>query len=456
MNSKAFLTRVFWGTVAGAITSPAGPVTPADYVQIHNGKFELHGQPFVLRGANYFGSWRFPCTITAADGVEHATIWSVFHAWDVHMAALDFAFLREHLRATAVRIGTPARDELASLVTYHGYAPWYETDGSISDGYMQKLIQLADTAYAGGIRIQVCLLWNVGGEIAKNPDDFAPGGTMDRFYSNQVRSIGLALRDHPGVMAFSIGNEVLVNWLINGRLRSAFEGRAAAFKKRRLRELRSVAPLQLLTDDEVASPASHTWHDPGPEFAMVTDSAEGQEAHPFRVADEVDYLGPHCYPEVLKPQDVPDDAFRPKLVDALQKLADYMKIARVTGKPVVIDEFGLKINPPTLAPTDYTRWRDELYSAYLPACEKEGVQGLLAWIVLPEFVLRPGDYAVTASHLNRYSPVEVDIRSSARRILFCEPVWDLFVWDVTGDIPRPTPAAKAIAAAWRKAQSRRY
>jgi hypothetical protein len=434
-------------TVAAGSDNPQ-PAMSSDYVQIHAGKFELHGQPFVVRGTNYFGSWRFPEAFSGPDGIDRATVWSLYQAWDAHKAALDFDFLRSKLRATAVRIGTPSRDNFAALVLGRGYKPWYNPDGSITDHYKRILVELADTAYAYGIRIQFCLLWNVSGEITESPGDFAPGGALDRFYSAQVRSIGMALRDHPGAMAFSVGNEVLVRWPVNGTHPSAYEGPAAAFIARRLHDIRAVAPRQLLTVDEVASPGSHLWHDPGPEFALVGDSARSQAAHIFRLADEVDYLGPHFYPEVLRTADLRDESFRPKIADACQKLADYMKAAKTIGKPVVINEFGLKIDPPTLTTDEYSKPRDELYNAFVPAAEREGVQGILPWLALPSFVLRPEDYKIVASHLNPYSSIEVDIKSSGRRLLLYEPVWQLFDWRRSGEEPLPTESAEAIAVAW--------
>ncbi len=435
-------------TAPAASDSPPPALVTSDYVQIHNGRFELHGQPFVLRGTNYFGSWRFPEAFPGRDGVDRATVWSLYHAWDARKAALDFDFLRSKLRATAVRIGTPSRDNFAPLVQGQGYEPWYNPDGSITDYYKRILVELADTAYAHGIRIQFCLLWNISGEIMKSPGDFASSGTLDRFYSMQVRSIGAALRDHPGAMAFSVGNEVLVKWPINGTRPSAYEGRAAAFIARRLRDIRAVAPRQLLTVDEVASPGSRLWHDPGPEFALIGDAVRNQAADMFRLADQVDYLGPHFYPEVLKPSDLHDDAFRPKVVDACQKLSDYMKTAKAIGKPVVINEIGLKIDPPTLTADEYSKPRDELYGAFVPAAEREGVQGILPWLALPSFVLRPEDYTIVASHLNPYGPIEVDIKSSGRRLLLYEPVWQLFTWGSSSEEPIPTAAADTIAAAW--------
>ena len=434
--------------VAAANDNPQPAVIGSDYVYIHAGRFELHGQPFVLRGTNYFGSWQFPEAFSGPDGIDRATVWSLYQAWDAHKATLDFDFLRSKLRATAVRIGTPSRDNFAALVRGRGYEPWYNPDGSITDYYKRILVELADTAYADGIRIQFCLLWNVSGEIMESPGDFAAGGALDRFYSAQVRSIGEALRNHPGAMAFSVGNEVLVRWPINGTRPSAYEGRAAAFIARRLRDIRAVAPRQLLTIDEVASPGSRLWHDPGPEFALIGDSAESQTGHIFRLADEVDYLGPHFYPEVLRPADLQDDGFRLKVADACQKLADYMKAAKTIGKPVVINEFGLKIDPPTLTSDEYSTPRDELYSAFVPAAERKGVQGILPWLALPSFVLRPEDYKIVASHLNPYSSIEVDIKSSGRRILLYEPVWQLFVWGRSGEEPVPTSSADTIAAAW--------
>jgi len=447
----ACLLATGWGatalqTMRVAPASAAASPVQADYVRIRDDRFELHGRPFVLRGVNYFGSWRYPSAFDRGDGTEGVDTWIVYDAWDQDKAARDFALLRTQLRATAVRVGTPARDEFAHLVQYHGRAPWYEADGSITDAYKQRLIALADTAYAAGIRVQFCLLWNVFAEILKSPDDFAPGAAMDRFYANQVRSIGLALRDHPGAMAFSIGNEALVNWPTNGTHPSAYEGRAAAFMVRRLGGLRSVAPFQLLTTDEATEPGSGSWHDPGPEFAEVEDA--GADARPFRLVDQVDYLGPHFYPEVLKQEDFADDAFKPKLADAAHKLAVYMTVARATGKPVVLNEFGLAPKPSTLSRADYTKPQDAFYGVIASAAEKQGLQGLLAWGGLPEFVLRPGDFDVVPSHVNQYSPAEVDIRSTGERILFYDPAFELLRWGATGDVPLPTDAAKALAATW--------
>jgi len=436
------------GLIAHSARADEGPVDRADYVQIRNGRFELHGQRFVLRGVNYFGSWRFDHLFSAGDHVEYFTIWALFHNWNAESAARDFAFLRSTLRATAVRIPLPTRDAFASLVQYHDYAPWYQADGSISDTYKKVLTELADTAYAGGIRIQFCLLWNIKNEIAASPDLFAPGAELDRFYANQVRSVGAALRDHPGVMAYSIGNEALVKWGVNGTGRSSYEGRAAAFIARRLKDLREVAPAQLLTEDEIAAPGGPAWLSPGPELAVVADRVAGVEGQPFRLVDAVDYLGPHFYSEVLKPADLPDGAFQPKLVDAAQRIAQYMSAVKPIGKPVVINEFGLKTEPIVMAPADYAKPHDAFYQAIATAAQQNGLQGLLSWGGLPALRLRAGDFTVAESHLNPSSSTETDIRSSAERVLFFDPSWDLYVWDTDGDEPHPTAAARILAATW--------
>lgn len=433
--------------IAQAAASPGVSSNPDDFVKVVNHKLTLHGRPFIAKGTNYFGSWRFPMTLRLNDGVQHATIWSFFHHWDAHKLDLDFKFLKAQLNATALRVGTPALADFEPLVKYHGYEPWFTADGSIIEGYKRKLAELADTAYADGLRIELCLLWNVSGEIAKDPEAFKPGQRLDRFYSNQVRSIGAALRDHQGVMAYSVGNEVLVNWPINGNHRSWYEGVAGAFMVRRLQELRAVAPLQLRTADEVAHPLTHGWYEPGPEFAALTEDA-GKEGRPFRLVYAIDYLGPHFYPEVVTADDVPDDRFAPKLADAQRRLDDYMKAANEAGKPVVIDEFGLKLRPPTLDRDAYAGPRDRLFRSFIAAAERDGVQGLLAWLALPDLVLRPGDYSIMPSALNHYSPIEVYIRSSGRRVLFYDPSFDLFSWRDPSPVPAPTPAADAIRRAW--------
>jgi hypothetical protein len=75
-------------------------------------------------------------------------------------------------------------------------------------------------------------------------------------------------------------------------------------------------------------------------------------------------------------------------------------------KGPLINEFGLKIEPPTLAPQDYSRPRDALFRAVGSASERQGADGMLAWIAMPGLVLRPGDITLRPSTLNRYSPFE--------------------------------------------------
>jgi hypothetical protein len=104
--------------------------------------------------------------------------------------------------------------------------------------------------------------------------------------------------------------------------------------------------------------------------------------------------------------------------------------------------------PSFLAPTDYAKPHDEFYQTVATAAEREGLQGLLAWGGLPEFVLRPGDFTVVPSHVIQSSATEMDVRSSRRRILSYSPDWDLFRWDANGDTPLPTAAAKTLAATW--------
>jgi len=321
-----------------------------DFVQVRDGKFVLAGKPFVVKGTNYFGSWRFRMTIDTGNGIEHLTLWGFYHDWDASRINMDFEFIRSQLNATALRIGTPGESDFAGLVRNHGYQPWYNDDGTITERYGSELIDLADIAYANGLRIQFCLLWSLGNEIAKDPDVFQLGGRMDRFYANQVRSVATILRNHPGVLGYSIGNEVLVNWPINGTHRSSFEALAAGFIFRRQRDLRTSAPRQLLTLDEGAATkpgqAKH-WYAPAVdlvELPLIDD--DGQLRH-LRLADVVDYLGPHFYPVTFSIEDL-GDSFAEKITDARQQLVTYATAAKAIHKPVVINEFGLQIAPATL------------------------------------------------------------------------------------------------------------
>jgi hypothetical protein len=446
---------------AAPAKSPAIPQSPkvvslsadsSQFVQIRDGHFMLDGRPFVLKGTNYFGSWRHPGTIPMGPDIAADTIWSLYHDWNISDVAADFDFLRAQLNATAVRIGTPAKSEFAALVKYHGYEPWYNPDGSITDSYRAELVQLADTALENGIRIQFCLLWNVGNEIEADGDAFRPGAPMDRFYSQQVRSIALALRDHPGVIGYSVGNEVLVRWKINGTHTSWYEPRAAGFILSRIRDLRAAAPHQLVTTDENTAHSADLWHSPGPEFALLPDVDGRNGGQAFRLLDQVDYLSAHFYPETLTEEDVAQGADF-KIGDALDQLGSYLRAAKAAGKPVSFGEFGLKMQLETLTPAQYSGFRDRLFQRVLAAGPGLGLQGLLAWLALPEMVLRPGQYAVASSKLNPFSPIEVDMKEpggNLEHVLFLNPSFSLFTWGTGGDTPYPTEAAKALAGAWQR------
>jgi hypothetical protein len=423
---------------------------PADFVQVGDGKLMLSGKPFVVKGTNYFGSWRYHYTVKQPDGIERGNIWDFYHEWDTHKIALDFQFIYSQLHATAVRIGTPSLLDFENLVKYSGYESWFNSDGTITDRYKDELVQLADVAYANGIRIQLCLLWSLRQEIAKDGDAFTPGAKLDRFYSNYVRSVGLAVRDHPGIMSFSVGNEVLVYWPINGRERSWYEPRAGGFILRRLNDVRTAAPMQLVATDENAAPGARTWHDPGPDLAVLPDIDNSNGGKPFRLADRIDYLAPHFYPETLTPQDL-NGGFVRKIEDSKDKLKQYIQAANAIRKPVAIGEFGLKRMPLTLSPEQYSAVRDRFFEGFLAKGEELGLQGLLVWAGLPGVILKEGHYIVKESKANPFSPTEVDVEDAdggSRRILFYDASYPLFVWRNDSGEPIPTPAAKALASAW--------
>jgi len=445
-----------FGVLQAAESIPtARSADPVDFVQVRDGHFVLSGQPFVLRGTNYFGGWREQTSFAVGKNEVFGTVWAFYHDWNADAVDLDFEFMRSQLNATAVRIGTPALNDCASLVRYHGYQPWYNPDGTITDLYKNELIQLADIAYKNKIRIQLCLLWNVSGEMAEDGDAFKPGGKMDTFYSNQVRSVAAALRDHPGVMAYSVGNEVLVNWKLNGTHTSWFEARAGGFILRRLRELRATAPHQLLTVDEGASHANKSsWHSPGPEFSLLPDVDDCNGNQAFRLSDQVDYHGGHFYPEMITAENLSDN-FEARLADADVQLTAYMKAAKADGKPVVLGEFGLQLKQETPAPGQYPQFaalRDQFVQRVLTTGQNLGLQGALYWLALPSMILRPGHFSIEPSKENPYSPIELHVEQpdgSMQRVLFYDPSYSLFTWGPTGDTPSPTPAAKALATTWQ-------
>jgi hypothetical protein len=434
----------------GASPKAVQSVDPNDFVQVRNGKFVLAGKPFVIRGTNYFGSWRYRHTIDVDDGTEHRIEWAFYHDWDSTKLDLDFRFIRSQLNATSVRIGTPGMEAFEPLVKFHHYQPWYDAQGQITEPYRTELIKMADIAYADGIRIQFTLIWNLKREIAKDPDSFKAGGTMDRLYANQVTSIVAALHNHPGVIGYSIGNEVLVEFEINGKHPSSYEGIAAGFIMRRLKEVRAAAPLQLVTLDEGGN-GQNKWWAPEMAFVMLPDVDAGNGRESIRLADHVDYLGTHFYPETLEMEDL-SGGFAGKVADARQKLASYMQVARKFGKPVVLSEIGLRVAPMTLPPNQYSAYRDQFWQAMMAESQSQGLQGVLAWAAIPDVELVPGQYVFKGSAVNEKSRVELDLNGpdhTQRRLLMVHPEWYLFEWRGDAALPPvPTPAAAAIASAW--------
>jgi hypothetical protein len=213
--------------------------------------------------------------------------------------------------------------------------------------------------------------------------------------------------------------------------------------------------LQLVTIDEIAGPGTQTWHDPGSEFALLPDVDNSNGGMPFRLVDKVDYVAPHFYPETLTTADL-DDGFARKTQDAREKLRRYMHAADAISKPVAIGEFGLQIAPPTLSHEQYSATRDRFFEQFLGEGERVGLQGLLVWDAIPEIVLNPGHYLVSASKLNPYSPVEIDITAedhTRRRVLFYHPGFNLFEWRTGDVVPSASPAAKALASAWAEIPS---
>ena len=65
--------------IAQAAASPGVSSNPDDFVKVVNHKLTLHGRPFIAKGTNYFGSWRFPMTLRLNDGVrarDHLVVFS--------------------------------------------------------------------------------------------------------------------------------------------------------------------------------------------------------------------------------------------------------------------------------------------------------------------------------------------------------------------------------------------
>lgn len=452
--SKRLLLFVTLALSATVIHTSAA--SAAAFVQLQNGRLTLDGKPFVAKGVNYMGSWRHKTVFNFEPSIEGWTNFSFLHNFDLAAIDADFAFMHESMGVTAVRVGLPAEEDYANLVRYHGYLPFCDPLGNIDPVYLERLRLMADIGLKHGIRIHLAGMWSMGPLVGGNPAPFRPGTERDLFYGRYFRGLARALKDHPGIMAYEIGNETMVNWAVNGEHRSQWEAEVLSFAARRIHDVREEAPHQLVTSGEIGHDLNQRekWFWPSPEFAVLEDIHGVNGGVPFNLASLVDYISPHFYLVPLRISDTVE-SFEARLPFAQQSLQEYLQFALAQGKAVVAGEFGMQLEGADRAQfLSRDQWQiqqGKLFSALLTTAEKAGMSGALAWAGLPSFRLIPGQYFISPSTFNPYSPTEILLTTDGiyKTIIGYDAVFETYEWTAAGQIVL-NAAGGALQAAWNQ------
>lgn len=354
-------------------------------ITVEEGRLSRAGSPFFAKGANYCFGRYIQRYILNAQNIEAHNGWQFFHDFDPDEIKTEMLFLKTHLNANTFRILTPCEQRFDPYVTYHGFEPWFLADGSINPIYRNRIIKILDIAYQSGIYIQLELFHNIqNSEITESYGYIGPGTLREQFYINYLNSlIDPALTYHPALLAYEVGNEMLVKHPDNYWTQTGHEARVLSFISRMITVIRSLDGNHLVTSGEVVTlpgsgPSQQLWHYPCAEFALINDIDNLNNGAAFSLYELVDYISPHFYTPA----------------EGLSYTAG--EVAAYSDKPVVMGEFGYWVSDTDKLQTDkggYLEDQQLHFEAGFDAIENNHLQGILCWSPFPLFEdLVPGKF----------------------------------------------------------------
>ncbi|WP_437731206.1 glycoside hydrolase 5 family protein [Sorangium sp. So ce1335] len=187
------------------------------------------------------------------------------------------------------------------------------------------------------------------------------------FYFSRAKVIIEKLKDHPGIMAWQLGNEP-----------RSFRGWGGVFKlwvERNAKFIKDIDPNHLVSIGSEGD-LSYNWQD----YA-------NSDFRDFHDVPGVDYLTFHIWPENWSWYDpsptIEDDAPN-SLSAALTKTNEYIELqlehARALNKPIVVEEFGLARDDKSEAVESPVTKRNEYYATIFDAVvENEELAGVNFW-----------------------------------------------------------------------------
>lgn len=347
------------------LLAAVGQSAPANIVYRVGNKLKLNGQDYFVKGANYSGGSFISAFPKNGRGEERYDRFVVF-LQDFSAPPIrdgirsELVFLRDQLGVNTIRLFTPGYEQWRPLISNPNTA-WFSSSGAISPTYLQKLITFLDIAQSERIKVQLELLHNVTkrewicnntrvpevdphGPMCttdlptyRDPDGYPalapPGSAQELFYLTYLRSLIPALKNHPAILAYEVGNENLISYEINYNtaVNPWYQQRGLSYVARMIREIRRLDPNHLVTSGEVVSaPDSGFWHYPSAEFASISDAHHLNGWAPYSLYALVDAISPHFYSKTDR-----IDMIAPYLSGLAQRGA-----AMRPQKPITLGEFG--------------------------------------------------------------------------------------------------------------------
>jgi mannan endo-1,4-beta-mannosidase len=361
------------GTVAGAVglaalagAAPADATTvsrrPRSFVTAHGGQFLHDGKPFRFGGTNtYYLHQQSHYMIDNALGDAAALGLPVVRAW----AFADGADQPSALQPQPFVYDEAAFDSLDYAVHRAGQL-----------GIRLVLALVNNWPDYGGM--QQYVQWFLG----LPNDTFGDGTNHDLFYSTPAikkcyrayarfvirrrnRYTGLRYNEDPTIMTFELANEPRSRSDKTGTHLLAWVTEMSAY-------VRSLAPRQL-----VAVGDEGFYGDPN-NFDYPYSTFEGDQWRKFVALPTVDYGTVHLYPQAWGETPASKPGTDP-VTWGTQWINDHIADGRRLGKPVVVEEFGLAINPGQGIAD--TAARDAGYRAWTSTVESSGGAGDQFWLL---------------------------------------------------------------------------
>lgn len=305
---------------------PSAPPTPKpardQFVRAVGSHLELEdGTRFYVQGAVYYSSMylRYPVKTYPATGtIELVTPFWIYQDFNESAIEQELTLLRNTMSLNTIKLMTPAY-RIWRLWMPDGTPDWFQSDGTISLLYLDRLKRIIAIARRLDLRVTILLDLNLfmdwecpnstgGWDFLVYPQSphrecrLAPSGSaMDQLYRNYTRSVVEAFRDNPTVFMYEVSGEVLLWWPLNGQGNDGNEwyaARMASFVRRRVAEIRSLDSRHLISIGEATvflPEHPEWWAYPSPEFGLVDDIDNLNGGRPYTLESLMDVVTPHVY-----------------------------------------------------------------------------------------------------------------------------------------------------------------